>query len=79
MARPNCVSKSKKLADGICVWFGDSEDDEAYYAHGIHKIGTKDSPDADDSMWGWINHMSHKVWWNPQIQQDFIREVQKYL
>jgi len=79
MARPNRVSKSEKLRDGVCVWFGDGFDDEAYYAHGIHKWGDKDSNDADDSAWGWRNHMSHKVWWSEGIERDFFAEVKKYL
>lgn len=73
------VSKSKLLDDGLCVWFKDNlGDDEAYYAHGIHKIGERTDADASDSMWGWVNHMSHKVWWNSDLEGDFVREVKKY-
>lgn len=79
MARPTHVSKSEKLEDGVCIWFGDGFDDEAYYAHGIHEWGDNDARDADDSVQGWINHMSHKVWWNPQIEASFIAEAKKYL
>lgn len=79
MARPIEISKSEKLNDGVCVWFTDGVDDECYYAHGINQFGTPKSPDADDSMWGWINHMSHKVWWNQYMQEEFIKEVKKYL
>jgi len=79
MARPNRVTKSEKLSDGVCIWFGDGFDDEAYYAHGIHKMGEPSDPDASDSVWGWRNHMSHKVWWNEGLEQDFFAEAKKYL
>lgn len=73
------VSKSQKFEDGICVWFTDGYDDEFYYAHGIHRIGEPSDPDASDSMWGWINHMSHKIWWNSGLQRDFMDEVKKHI
>lgn len=73
------ISKSKLLEDGVCVWFGNSRDDESYYAHAINRIGKQNDKDADDTMWGWINHMRHKLWWNPGFEQDFIDEVHKHI
>ncbi len=50
-----------------------------YYAHSIQSVGiTNDAPDLF-TMWGWINHLRSKNWWNGDIEQSFIREVSKLL
>jgi len=73
------ISKSKKLEDGVCVWFGNSRDDESYYAHGIQEIGEKSDDPGNWTMWSWINHMRGKRWWNEALEDEFITEVKKYL
>lgn len=70
------VKNSKKLSDGICVWF-----ENGYHAHGIWKVGTEDEEPRSDlsSAWGWVNHLRTKRWWNPLIQADFLIEVDRHL
>jgi hypothetical protein len=53
------VTKSAKLRDGICVWFGDEYDDEAYYAHCITEIGspTDDLSTHFHTAYGWIDRV----------------------
>lgn len=70
------IKRSEMLDDGVCVWF----DNGWYYAHGIQKEGfVDDDTSRMNTMWAWINHMSHKRWWNDGLQEDFIAEVKKYL
>lgn len=41
-----------------------------YYAK-VVRIGNKDDDPSIPSMWGWINHLSEKVWWNNELQKSF--------
>lgn len=70
------VKRSKMLNDGLCVWFDQPWE---YYAHHIERIG-EENPERGycDTMWKWIRHMSQKSWWNPELEQEFIKEVHKY-
>lgn len=73
------IGKSETLSDGVCVWFNKGNQKNYYYAHCIRKIGESTDPDASDSMWGWINHMRHKIWWNLSLERDFKVEVAKHI
>lgn len=74
------VGSEKNQYNEVRVYFGNENTDEWYYTHGIAKIG--EPTDADNlmnTMWSWINHMRHKMWWNPALEARFITEVKKYL
>lgn len=64
-----------KREDGVYVEF----DGWGYYAHSIGKIGAPEDNEGDmNSMWSWVNHCRHKIWWNDEIEKDFILRVSKY-
>lgn len=65
------------LDDGVYVEF----DNGWYYAHGIKEIGKEGDNLSTDrySMWAWIEHMRHKRWWYPLLEEKFKNEVGKYL
>ena len=74
------ISKVKMLDDGLCVWFKDKNMPYwDYYAHQIHELGDVTSPPDCITMWGWINHMHEKIWWNPTLEEKFIKVVTKTL
>lgn len=69
------IKKSKMLKDGLCIWF----DNGWYYAHGIRGFGDpSDAPGHLSTMWGWINHLREKIWWNEGLEHDFKNEVEEY-
>lgn len=67
------IKESKRLDDGVYVEF-----DNTYYAHHIEKIGNPEQDGRLFDMWSWIHHMRGKKWWNPTLESEFIREVNKY-
>jgi len=69
------IKRSEKLNGGVVVHF----DNGWYYAHGIITLGEEsDAPRKMGTMWGWVNHLKSKRWWNSQLEAKFIREVSKH-
>lgn len=70
------IKRSEKLDDGVIVHF----DNGWYYAHSIEKVGEPtDTAGNLSTMWGWINHLRSKRWWNEDLEERFIVEVKKHL
>jgi hypothetical protein len=69
---PTKILFSKKLNDGVYVRFDGVAE---YYAHQISKVGSPNDPAGSFSMWGWINHLRGKRWWNVTIENEFINQV----
>ena len=69
--------KGSKFEDGhVTVYFDQPWE---YYAHSISSIGKEDDPEGRmNTMWSWINHMRHKIWWSSDLEHDFIKEVSQY-
>ncbi len=74
------INGSRESNDGILVWLECGNDKDFYYMHGITQLGDEnDLPGYLHSMWGWINHMREKNWWNKDIEAAFIKTCMKYL
>ena len=75
------ITGSEKNEHGeISVFFGNENTEDWYYTHGTQEIGSPkdDMTSPIHTMWAWINHMRHKNWWTPQLEDRFRAEVEKY-
>jgi hypothetical protein len=61
------------------VIFGRKDNPDTYTVHGIREIGEPSDNEGGYSMWSWINHLRHKIWWNEILEEKLINEVKKYL
>lgn len=80
MARPNRITSSSfSRSKEVKVVFGDGYINNLYYTHATQEFGEPTDKEGTFTMWGWINHLRHKIWWNESLENDFIRECKKYL
>jgi hypothetical protein len=76
---PNRITSSRRYGGAVQVNFGSDNDPEAYYVHSIFEEGTENDHASMTSMWAWINHLRPKVWWTPELEDEFIKQVKSYL
>lgn len=43
------------------------------YSVEINGLGEMTDKPAIDTMWGWINHLRSKTWWNNFAEKEFIK------
>lgn len=69
------ITRIALLPDGICVWFGKEERhyETNYYSDGITSLGKSDTHDHT-TVWGSIDHLRSKSWWNDEIEHQMVKE-----
>ena len=79
MGQPDRVTGSSRKAGGIEIWFGNGYKKRIYNVHSVSKMGTEDDADGSFTAWGWRKHLQHKRWYSTSLDEEFLRELKKYL